>query len=58
MTNYLNKTSTVSWLVIALIVLVLISTFAIKRSFVSKATGETVVEETATSFFGKQLKKK
>ncbi|MDR0667615.1 MAG: hypothetical protein LBF90_03230 [Prevotellaceae bacterium] len=46
MTNYLNKTSTVAWLVIALIVIVLVTHVADK-----KATG-------TSNFFGKLLKKK
>jgi predicted ABC-type sugar transport system permease subunit len=53
MFNYLNQTKTVAYLVIALIVVVVASTFLLKRSFVNK-NGE--VEEESVSFLGKKLK--
>lgn len=56
MYNALNQTKTVAYLVIALIVVVIVSTFFIKRSFVNK-DGKEIATETQ-SFFGKTFKNK
>jgi predicted ABC-type sugar transport system permease subunit len=50
----LNQTKTVAYLVIALIAVVVVSTFVLKRSFVGK-DGEELTEQ--TSFLGKKIKK-
>lgn len=54
MFNPLNQTKTVAYLVIALIIVVIASTFLLKRSFVTKDGQEVLTEE--QSFFGKKLK--
>ena len=51
----LNQTKTVAYLVIALILVVIVSTFFIKRSFVNK-DGKEIATETQ-SFLGKTFKK-
>jgi uncharacterized membrane protein YqiK len=55
MYSVLNRTSTVSYLVIALIVLVIAVTFFVKKNYVT-ANGEKIEEETA-SFVGFKKKK-
>jgi predicted ABC-type sugar transport system permease subunit len=55
MFNPLNQTKTVAYLVIALIIVVVVSIFFVKRTIVDKK-GEVVGTETE-SFFGKTFKK-
>jgi predicted ABC-type sugar transport system permease subunit len=55
MFNPLNQTKTVAYLVIALIVVVIVSTFFIKRTIVNK-DGKEIGTETQ-SFLGKTFKK-
>jgi hypothetical protein len=50
MYSILNRTSTVSYLVIALIVIVIVSNFFVKKNFVTEK-GETIAEGSA-SFVG------